>query len=154
MRLALLIFALLATPVLARDLPPEEPSFEKPEFERPDRPQPPEPPEPPERPNEEEERERPQTPVVVAPPKVDKPGLRCFTDDDGLRKVSFNKLVDPEFYKMGRHFCAKVPHSVKDVSVHCVENNYKYQVQFSQHLNSHKAVKKGQAFCICVFGLD
>ena len=90
MRLALLIFTLLATPVLARDLPPEEPTFEKPEFERPDRPGNPEPPERPRQPRNEEE--PPKTPVVIAPPKVDKPGLRCYFDDDGVRKVSFNKL--------------------------------------------------------------
>ncbi|MCK0150886.1 hypothetical protein MWU54_12675 [Marivita sp. S6314] len=168
MKLALLIFALIATPALARDLPPDEPTYEKPEFEKPDEPTPPEPPEPPTPPEPpvtppeppkppqppEEERERPIPPVVVAPPKVSEPGLRCYFDEDGVRKVSFNKLVDPEFYKMGRKFCAKVPYKVMDVSVHCVEKNGKYQVQFSQHLHSKKAVKRGQEFCICVFGLD
>lgn len=154
MRLALLIFALIATPVLARDLPPEEPTYEKPTFERPTTPEPPQPPEPPERPQEEDDPEPPETPVVIAPPKVTEPGLRCYFDEDGVRKVSFNTLVDPEFYKMGRKFCSKVPYKVMDVSLHCVEDNGKYQVQFSQELHSKKAVKKGQAFCICVFGLD
>jgi hypothetical protein len=155
MRLALMIFALMATPVLARDVPPEPPTYDKPTFERPNTPEPPEPPQPPEQPPNEGEPERPRTPVVISPPpKVTEPGLRCYFDEDGVRKVSFNTLVDPEFYKMGRKFCAKVPYKVMDVALHCVEDNGKYQVQFSQELHSKKAVKRGQAFCICVFGLD
>ena len=153
MKYALLILALLATPAIARDLPPDPPSFDKPTFDRPDRPEPPEPPEPPTVDNEEEE--RPEPPVVVGKPKKKMvPGLRCYFDEHGVRKVSFNKLVDPEFYKMGRKFCSKVPYKVMDVSLHCVEENGKYQVRFSEQLHSHKAIKKGQQFCICVFGLD
>jgi len=155
MRLALLIFALMASPVLARDVPPEQPTYEKPTFERPTTPEPPQPPQPPEPPSIDGDDDSPETPVFIAPPpEVTKPGLRCYFDDDGVRKVSFNTLVDPEFYKMGRKFCAKVPYKVMDVSVHCVENDGKYQVQFSQELHSKKAEKRGQAFCICVFGLD
>lgn len=153
MRLALLIFALMATPVLARDLPPEQPTYEKPTFERPTTPKPPEPPKPPTPPENEEEPREPRV-VVFTPKKVTAPGLRCYFDEDGVRKVSFNTLVDPEFYKMGRKFCAKVPYKVMDVSLHCVENDGTYRVQFSQELNSRKAVYKGQRFCICVFGLD
>lgn len=150
MRLALLIFALIATPAVARDVPPEQPTYEQPTFERPDTPEPPEPPEPPEEKDEERD-----PPVVVAPTKkVSAPGLRCYFDEDGVRKVSFNTLVDPGMYKIGRKFCAKVPYKVMDVSLHCIEEDGKYRVQFSQELHSKKAVKKGQRFCICVFGLD
>ena len=154
MRLALLIFALIATPAVARDVEPEQPTYDQPSFERPDTPEPPAPPEPPEPPENEDEDRDP--PVVVSPPpkKVSAPGLRCYFDEDGVRKVSFNKLVDPEMYKMGRKFCAKVPYKVMDVSLHCIEKDGKYRVQFSQELHSHKAVRKGQRFCICVFGLD
>ncbi|SHH32610.1 hypothetical protein [Marivita hallyeonensis] len=150
MRIVLLIFALVASPAFAIGDLPDKPTVEKPNIEKPEKPTTPKTPEPPEKTDEEPNRPNPK--VVVTKPKPKHPGLRCF-DDNGVRKVSFTKNVDPEFYKMGRKFCAKVPYEIEEVSVHCVQNNGTYQVQMSKKL-PHKAVYKAKRFCICVFGLD
>ena len=150
MRLALLIFALVASPALARDLPPDQPSYDKPTFERPDTPPPPPPPPPPEKPDEPKE---PREPLPPKPVKVSHPGLKCYTDDDGHRRVSFTKNVQPDMYYLGRKFCKKVPHDIPEVTVRCVDNGGTYQIQYSTQV-PHKAQRKAKPFCVCVLGLD
>lgn len=144
MRLAL-IFALIAAPAFARDLPPKEPTYEKPKFEKP---------EPPGKPPRREEPEtRTYTPVPKKPLPVSCPKLRCDYDANGKRRVSFTADVQPDMYYLGRKFCKSLPHEVVEISVCCLEQDGRYKILYSQAV-SNKSHKKAREFCACVLELD
>lgn len=143
MRLALLIFALIATPALARDLPPDEPTYEKPAFERP----PPPPPPPP----HDDPKEVPKVPPKKVP--VSCPKVKCVTDENGHRRAMFTSDVQPDMYYLGRNFCASVPTDV-EVSACCLgTEDQTYQILYNVEV-SKKAHWKATQFCTCVLELD
>ncbi|MCL3882905.1 hypothetical protein [Marivita sp. GX14005] len=149
MRLALLIFALIAAPALARDLPPEEPSYEKPSFERPERPT------RPERPRDQDEETERRVPVVAAKPKPKPctPMVKCVTDETGARRAMFTADVQKDMYYLGRNFCKSVPEDVSEVTACCVTLDDKYQIHYNVPV-SKKAHWKAKQFCTCVLELD
>ena len=139
MRLALLIFALIATPALARDLPPDEPTYEQPTFERP--------PEPP--------HDDPDMPPKFTPkPKPAAcPSVKCLTGKDGTRRAIFTADIPKEMQHLGRNFCARVPKHITEVTACCFEEDGHYEIRYSEHVGK-KAHYKAKKFCICVHGLD
>lgn len=159
MRLALLIFALIASPAFARDLPPEPPTYDKPSFDRPvdpdPAPPPPDPAPPPGTPNDggdpEESKVIPKAkpkPVSASCPKV-----KCVTDENGHRRAMFTADVQPDMYYLGRNFCATAPKDV-EVTACCLEKeDHTYQILYNVQV-SKKAHWKAKQFCTCVLELD
>ncbi|MGJ8604970.1 MAG: hypothetical protein ACSHXH_12665 [Marivita sp.] len=150
MRLALLIFALIASPALARDLPPEQPTYEKPTFERPTTP---------ERPpttthnDTDEPREPRKVTVSPKPAPVSCPKVKCITDDNGHRRAMFTADVQPDMYYLGRNFCATAPKDVEVTACCLAKPDHTYQILYNVEV-SKKAHKKAKSFCTCVLGLD
>ncbi len=152
MRLALLIFALIATPAFARDLPPDEPTYEKPTFERPETPTTPETPEEPEKPDDPRDEPR-QSKIVPKPAPVSCPKVKCITDENGNRRALFTANVQPDMYYLGRNFCATAPMDV-EVTACCLEKEDGiYQILYNVEV-SKKAHWKAKQFCTCVLELD
>jgi hypothetical protein len=146
MRLALLIFALIATPALARDLPPDEPTYEKPGFERP-----PPPPPPPPKPPEEDPKEPRK--VTTKPTRVSCPKVKCVTDENGHRRALFTADVQPDMYYLGRNFCASAPKDVEVTACCLAKEDHSYQILYNVEV-SKKAHWKATQFCTCVLELD
>jgi hypothetical protein len=143
MRSILLILALIATPVLARDLPPEEPTYEKPSFEKP---------KVPEKPKEPEEPRKEYKPTPKPKP-VSCPKVKCVTDENGHRRALFTADVQPDMYYLGRNFCAKAPKDV-EVTACCLEkDDQTYQILYNVEV-SKNAHWKATQFCTCVLELD
>lgn len=155
MRFCLMIFAVIATPALAIDVPPDPPTFQQPTFDRPLSPNPPPPPPP--SPPSPEDQEDPETPRVTTPPPksamLSCPKVKCVTDQNGHRRAMFTTDVDAEMYKLGRHFCAKSPVDV-EVTACCLSvSSNSFQVLYTERV-SMAAHKKAKAFCNCALGLD
>lgn len=150
MRLALLIFALIAGPALARDLPPEQPTYEKPTYERPTTPE-----TPTETNNNGDDDEREPRPVITKPkPKpVVCPKVKCVTDENGNRRAMFTADVQPDMYYLGRNFCAKAPKDVEVTACCLAKEDHTYQILYNVKV-SKKAHKKAKEFCTCVLELD
>jgi hypothetical protein len=151
MRLALLIFALIAAPALARDLPPDPPSYDKPTFERPTTPERPNPPEehrPPDEPREPRE-----VKVVPKPAPVSCPKVKCVTDENGKRRAMFTADVQPDMYYLGRNFCAAAPHDVEVTACCLTRPDHTYAILYNVKV-SKKAHWKAKQFCTCVLELD
>lgn len=154
MRLALLIFALIASPALARDVPPNEPSYEQPSFDRPETPTTPERPERPERPNTPDDPDKPrEVKVVPKPAPVSCPKVKCVTDKDGHRRAMFTADVPAEMYHLGRNFCATAPKNVEVTACCLAKPDHTYQILYNVSV-SKKAHYKAKKFCICALGLD
>ncbi|MFP7571408.1 hypothetical protein [Marivita sp. S2033] len=149
MRLALLIFALIAAPALARDVPPDEPTYEKPSFEKPEKPT------TPERPDEPDEPREMRKPLATPKPKQTActPMVKCVTDEHGKTTAMFTADVQPDMYYLGRNFCKSVPKGVTEVTACCVTVDDKYQIHYNVPV-SDKAHWKARQFCTCVLELD
>lgn len=150
MRLALLIFSLIAAPAFALDNPPDQPSYEKPTFERPTTS---------ERPNRQEKQDEPreQREVNVVPkPKatpVSCPKVKCVTDENGHRRAMFTADVQPDMYYLGRNFCATAPKDVEVTACCLAKPDHTYQILYNVEV-SKKAHWKAKQFCTCVLELD
>lgn len=146
MRLALLIFAILAAPAFANPQTPDAPSYEKPTFEKPTEP---------ETPQEPEDEAGDDDPPFTPPPAtnlVTCPKVKCVTGPDGKRQAMFTADVQPDMYYLGRNFCAAVPHDT-EVSACCLEDNGSYKILYNVAV-SKKAHWKAKQFCTCVLELD
>lgn len=151
MRLALLIFTLMATPALAFDQPPSEPSYEQPSFDRPETPTPPS---PPEVSNDRDDPDKPrEVKVVRKPTPVSCPKVKCITDKDGHRRAMFTADVPAEMYHLGRNFCATAPKNVEVTACCLAKPDHTYQILYNVSV-SKKAHYKAKKFCICALGLD
>lgn len=151
MRLALFLIALIASPALALDQPPDPPSYDKPSFDRPSTPT------TPERPRERDEPEDPQEPrevkIVPKATPVSCPKVKCITDENGHRRAMFTADVQPDMYYLGRNFCATAPKDV-EVTACCLANpDETYQILYNVEV-SKKAHWKAKQFCTCVLELD
>lgn len=161
MRLALLLMiALIAAPVDARNAPPEAPTYDKPTFEPPTPepptpdPPPPPPPPPPERPETPDEpREPREVRTVPKPAPVSCPKVKCFTDANGNRRAKFTADVQPDMYYLGRNFCATAPKDMEVTACCLAKPNGKYQILYNVKV-SKKAHWKAKQFCTCVLELD
>ena len=144
MRLALLIFALVAAPAFARDTTPKEPTYEKPTYERPVT--------RPEKPEEPDEHRELRT-YTPKPKPVSCPKVKCVTDENGHRRAMFTADVQPDMYYLGRAFCEKAPKDV-EVTACCLEKeDQTYQILYNVQV-SKKAHWKAKQFCTCVLELD
>lgn len=156
MRLALLIFALIASPALARDLPPEPPAYEKPTFERPTTPPPPPPPPPPIPPDENKDPREPRPATNLVPPPATAlacPKVKCVTDENGHRRAMFTADVQPDMYYLGRKFCAEAPQATEVTACCLTKEDNTYQILYNLKVSAI-AHKKAKAFCTCVLELD
>lgn len=146
MRLALLIFALMAAPAFANTSPPDAPSYDKPSFEKPEKPEPPEKP--------DNDGDDPDEPRFTPPPAtaLSCPKVKCVTDANGVRRAMFTADVQPDMYYLGRKFCAAAPQDM-DVSACCLEQNGTYKILYNTAV-SKKAHWKAKQFCTCVLELD
>lgn len=148
MRLALLIFALIATPALAFDQPPDVPSYDQPSFDRPETPT------PPERSNDRDEPVEPRVvKVVPKPAPVSCPKVKCVTDEDGHRRAMFTANVQPDMYYLGRNFCATAPKDVEVTACCLAKPDHTYQILYNVEV-SKKAHWQAKQFCTCVLELD
>ena len=145
MRLLLLIFALVAAPALARDLPPDEPTYEQPKFERPEKPEMP--------PESEEEDDEPRVTPIPPATNLVCPEVKCVYDENGDRIAVFSADVPEEMHKMGAKFCKYAPEEVAEVTACCLEDNGVYKILYNVAV-SDKAHYKATRFCTCVHGLD
>lgn len=151
MRLALFLIALIASPALALDQPPDPPSYDKPSFDRPSTPT------TPERPRDRDEPGTPEEPrevkIVPKATPVSCPKVKCITDENGHRRAMFTADVQPDMYYLGRNFCAKAPKDV-EVTACCLANpDGTYQIIYNVEV-SKKAHWKAKQFCTCVLELD
>ncbi|WP_300580985.1 hypothetical protein [Marivita sp.] len=152
MRLALLIFALIASPAFARDVPPEPPTYDKPTFERPSTPPSTPPNGTPQNPEDPDDKPRPVK-SVPKPAPVSCPKVKCVTDENGHRRAMFTADVQPDMYYLGRNFCATAPKDV-EVTACCLEKeDHTYQILYNVQV-SKKAHWKAKQFCTCVLELD
>ncbi len=152
MRLALLIFALIASPAFARDVPPEPPTYDKPTFERPSTPPSTPPNGTPQNPEDPDDKPRPVK-AVPKPEPVSCPKVKCVTDENGHRRAMFTADVQPDMYYLGRNFCATAPKDV-EVTACCLEKeDHTYQILYNVQV-SKKAHWKAKQFCTCVLELD
>ncbi len=149
MRLALLIFALIATPALAFEQPPVEPSYDQPSFDRPETPT-----TPPERSNDREEPVEPRVvKVVPKPAPVSCPKVKCVTDENGHRRAMYTADVQPDMYYLGRNFCATAPKDVEVTACCLAKPDHTYQILYNVKV-SKKAHWHAKQFCTCVLELD
>jgi len=148
MRLALLIFAVIAAPAFALDLPPDQPTYEKPTFDRPTTPDRPEKPE-----ESEESRERRDITRAPKPAPVSCPKVKCVTDENGHRRAMFTADVQPDMYYLGRNFCAHAPKDIEVTACCLAKPDDTYQILYNVKV-SKKAHWKAKQFCTCVLELD
>lgn len=148
MRLALLIFAVIAAPAFALDLPPDQPTYEKPTFDRPTTPDRPEKPEESDESREQRDITRGPKPAPVSCPKV-----KCVTDENGHRRAMFTADVQPDMYYLGRNFCAQAPKDVEVTACCLAKPDDTYQILYNVKV-SKKAHWKAKQFCTCVLELD